>query len=193
MTEVERGLEQLCTAISATAGRQDLSGIERARSLRSKPTKGGKSLYECLNQLIHYWYCCAAASHLLQLGYTELDMRPTAEESTSNNKNSFDIRACHPTGVRVVGEVFCVSSALWPEKVRKTASKLMKAPSRSRRLIYYNLEAKETYGAERKGLFFLGVAAPKGGVQLVCSTETRFLPGISPNNLPQRSPASRLR
>lgn len=178
MAEVERALAQLCTAIAAKAGRQDQPGIERAISLRTKPATGGKSLYECLNQLIHYWYCCAAASHLLQLGYTELHARPTAADNTSNDNDAFDLKARHPDGISVVGEVFCVSPVLWPEKVRKTAANLMKAPPDSLRLIYYNREAKETYGAKRQGLFFFGIEASTGDVKLVCSTDKRVLPGI---------------
>src|SRR5687767_1169436 len=88
ISQVERGLADLCAAIAAAAGRHDISGIERARSLRAKPASGGKSLYECLNQLIHYWYCCAAASYLLSLGYRDLRTRPTAEESTSDENNA---------------------------------------------------------------------------------------------------------
>lgn len=182
MAEVERGLGELCTAIASVAARRDLSGIERARSLRAKPTSGGKSLYECLNQLIHYWYCCAAASYLLRLGYGDLLTRPTAEESTSDENDAFDILASHPDGVTIVGEVFCVSSGLWPIKMKKTARKLSAAPPNSLRLIFYNLEVKEAYRAKRQGLFFFGIGAPAGDVELVCSTDQRKLPGIAQPN-----------
>lgn len=189
MTEVEQGLAELCTAIATAAARKDLSGIERARSLRAKPADGGKSLYECLNQLIHYWYCCAAASHLLRLGYTELRTRPTAEENASDDNDAFDVVASHPDGIFVVGEVFCVSSGLWPIKVKKTAAKLMKAPTDSFRLVYYNREAKDPYRARRQGLLFFGVSAPTGEVELVCSTDKRGLPGIAPRHPLKQMPS----
>jgi len=187
ISELERALAELCTAIAAAAGRHDLSGIERARSLRARPTNGGRSLYECLNQLIHYWYCCAAASYLLRLGYCDLRMRPTAEESTSDHNDAFDVLASHPDGVKIVGEVFCVSSGLWPMKVKKAVTKLMSAPPDFLRLIFYNREAKETYRARRQDIYFLGVGAPMGDVELVCATDGRVLPGIAPNHRLQRT------
>jgi hypothetical protein len=181
MAKVERGLAELCMAIASAAARQDLRGIELALSLRAKPATGGKSLYECLNQVIHYWYCCAAAVYLLRLGYRGLHVRPTAEESTSAKNDAFDIIASHSTGVTIVGEVFCVSPSLWPAKVRKAVKKMTAAAPASRKLVFYNREAKEAYCAKREGVFFLGVRVPSGEVELVCTTDARGLPGITPN------------
>lgn len=75
--------------------------------------------------------------------------------------------ASHPDGVTIVGEVFCVSSGLWPTKMKMTATKLIKAPPDALRLIFYNREARKTYRAKRQGFFFFGVGAPAGEVELV--------------------------
>src|SRR4051794_37424660 len=100
--EVEAALASLCSAIALAAGDRAKAGIERARAIRARPVGGGKSLYECLNQLVHYWYCCAGAAHLLRSGYVDIRTRPTAEDSVSDTNDAFDIVARHPDGVSVV-------------------------------------------------------------------------------------------
>lgn len=177
--EVEQALGQVCGAIAAAAAGSG-TGLERARSLRAKPAAGGKSLYECLNQLIHYWYCCAAARHLLTWDYSDVEIRPTGTDNRSNDKDAVDVSGTAPTGVEILGEVFCVSTSLWPEKLRKSYNKLMKPDSDARRLIFYNLDAKPKYDAKKRpGAYFLSINT-SGAIALACPTDPRPLTGIAP-------------
>jgi hypothetical protein len=179
VSEVERALDQVCSAIAEAAAGVG-TGLDRARSLRAKPVAGGKSLYECLNQLIHYWYCCAAARHLLTWDYSGVEIRPTGTDNWSKDTDAVDVVGTAPDGVQVLGEVFCVSTSLWPEKLRKSYKKLMKLDSDARRLIFYNLDAKPEYDPKKRlGAYFLAINAT-GSVTLACQTDHRSLTGIAP-------------
>ena len=101
LRDLDQALDQVCVAIAQAASKSG-TGLERARSLRARPTEAGKSLYECLNQLIHYWYCCAAALHLLNSHYTNVEIRPTATDSRSKDKHAVDVAATAPDGVQVL-------------------------------------------------------------------------------------------
>lgn len=158
---LEQALSELCMVISRETGNTVLSGFDRARALRSKPDAGGKSHYECINQLIHYWYCCAAAKYLFDKGFENLVMRPTGHDNVAEDEATegpFDLEADHPEHGRLVAEVFCVSQGLWAEKMRKTRSKLSKS-SAEIRCIFYNSEAKPSYRPKTEWLVILGVDA----------------------------------
>ena len=75
--------------------------------------------------------------------------------------------------------MFCVSTSLWPEKLRKSYKKLMKLDSDARRLIFYNLDAKSEYDAKKRpGAYFLAID-PAGAIRLACQTDPRPLAGIA--------------
>ena len=139
--ELETALSALCLTISREIGNTNSSGLERARALRSRPDAGGKSHYECINQLIHYWYCCAAAAHLLCAGYGRVTMRPTGHDNVPDQEvemiagGPYDIEARHPRLGTITAEVFCVSEALWPQKMNKTRAKLTGSPGRHPRRV----------------------------------------------------------
>jgi hypothetical protein len=178
MLELEAALDALCLDFARVGSNQEMSGLERARQLRAKPVDHGKSLYECLNQLIHYWYCCAAGKHLMTCGCTALVMHPTAENSGSKEKHTFDLEACASDGAHVIAEVFCVSEALWPAKMRKTLKKVLAAEGNPHRLIFYNLEAKPTYPTKKAGVYIFGVEIGSGAVSPVCCTDPRRRIGL---------------
>jgi hypothetical protein len=167
MQQINVAIGRMCDRIAETAARTELQGIQRAISLRSKPEGGGKSLYECLNQLIHYWYCCAAGLHLFDIGYTTLHMRPTAEDNVSTESDVYDVVAFGEGSQTVVAEVFCVSTSLWSFKMSRTLKKLQNAPAECLRFVYYNLESKPKYRSKRYGISFYGVSSPSAGVTLV--------------------------
>jgi hypothetical protein len=175
INQLDSATGELCDSIAQAASRLDLQGIERAVSLRSKPSGGGKSLYECLNQLIHYWYCCAGGLHLFGLGYVTVQMRPTAEDNVSAEGGAYDLVAFSPSKPTVDAEVFCVSKALWPTKMSKTLKKLESAPSEHLRFIYYNLESKPTYRSKRDGISFYGISSPSTAVTLIYPTLTKAI------------------
>lgn len=160
---LEQALSELCMVISRETGNAFLSGFDRARALRSKPDAGGKSHYECINQLIHYWYCCAGATYLFGKGFENLVMRPTGHDNVADDQTTegpFDLEADHPEHGRLVAEVFCVSQGLWAEKMRKTRIKLSKS-SAEIRCIFYNSEAKPRYLPKTEWLVILGVDAKR--------------------------------
>lgn len=173
--ELERALSELCNAIAKETGNKKLSGLNRARALRSRPATGGKSHYECLNQLIHYWYCCAAAAYLLRRGFTQLRIRPTGHDNANDlgddesNGTPYDIRARHKRFGRIVGEVFCVSKALWPQKMAKTRTKLANSKA-ALRAVFYNMESKPAYKPKMSGLIVFGVRESKYDVVQLAST-----------------------
>jgi hypothetical protein len=173
LQEVEAGLEQVCNQLARVVSDQDMLPLQRIRSLRSKPQIDHKSLYECINQLTHYWYCCVAAQHLISLGCTDVRMRPTGTDSHSAEGDAFDVVASHPSGTRVIAEVFCVSPSLWQTKVANTVAKLKSWPNDALRLVYYNQECKPSFRPKSTGFHFFGITAPTGEVQLVCSTDQR--------------------
>lgn len=180
MAQIETALDGLCAEIVTVVGGVG-AALMRARALRIKPAEPShKSLYECLNQIIHYWYCCAAGRHLIEHGYTQLWMRPTAADSNPAGEVGYDIQAQSPDGIQIIGEVFCVSEGLWPQKMKDTYKKLSDDKSEARRLIFYNCEAKQHYKAKRAGAYFLTIAAPSGDVSLACATDSRPLAGVSP-------------
>lgn len=162
--ELDGALSELCLAISRETGDLSAPGLQRALALRAKPAAGGKSHYECINQFIHYWYCCAAAGHLLGLGWVDLVMRPTGHDNTAEGADAFDVEATHPALGRITGEVFCVSPALWAQKMAKTRAKLARsnAPIRA---AFYNLEAKESYRPKMERLKIFGVEMRSGVVR----------------------------
>ena|SRR5690606_20397999 len=173
--ELERALSELCHLISIEMGDSNFSGLERARALRSRPASGGKSHYECINQLIHYWYCCAAAKHLLSEGFTSLVMRPTGHDNatdlgdTEANGGPYDIEAHHAQFGEIAAEVFCVSQALWRQKMSKTLAKLAQSPA-SVRAVFYNAETKPKYRPKMERLVVYGIDAPSGLVRRIAST-----------------------
>ena len=183
--ELDRAFDGLCIeigkAVRKQAGQRSSKsgdGLARARALRAKPAAGGKSLYECLNQLIHYWYCCAAARHLCHNGYTDLVVRPTAVDSGGGNDKAYDLSAVSPEGTCVIGEVFCVSPSLFAAKLAKTYDKLDRNKSGARRLIFYNHDVgKQPSVKRRPQAYFLSIAQT-GAVQLVNATDARPLTGI---------------
>jgi hypothetical protein len=176
---IESALGGLCDEIARTATKEGLCGLERAKSLRTRPAEDRKSLYECLNQLIHYWYSCAAGIHLYSRGYENIVLRPTGTYSKSKKNDHYDIVAAHLRGQKVVGEVFCVSEVFWSTKMQKTKAKLNKhAPVQSRRLIYYNTEARKAPYSPRTGRFVIFGISPAGSVELISSTENRLTPGL---------------
>lgn len=175
LQEVEAGLEQICNELARVVSDQEMPPLQRIRSLRSKPQVGHKSLYECLNQLTHYWYCCVAARHLISIGCTGIRMRPTGADNHAVEGDAFDIVASHPSGARVLAEVFCVSPSLWQAKVANTVSKLKTWPTDALRVVYYNHECKPIYRTKSTGFHFFGVTAPTGEVQLICSTDQRCI------------------
>lgn len=173
--ELEHALSELCLTISKETGNVSTSGLERARALRTKPLAGGKSHYECINQLIHYWYCCAAATHLLRNGFTSLTMRPTGHDNATDLGDDerptgpYDIEARHCQTGTFAGEVFCVSKALWAQKMTKTRAKLAYS-SASIRAIFYNTEAKPTYKPKMQRLVVFGIESLSGTVREIAST-----------------------
>jgi len=172
-TELEGALDQLCQVIAAEAGASHKLAIERARALRSKPATGGKSPYECLNQLVHYWYCCRAAEFLLHAGYQGLQARPTAHDNVrakteAERGRPFDIEAIHPSRGSLVAEVFCVSEALWTQKMLETRARLQSS-SAACRAVFYNLEAKPAYQPKMENVAVFGIDR-RGAVSLLCST-----------------------
>jgi hypothetical protein len=183
--QVSEALSDLCDEVARIAGDVGRSGIDRARALRAKPEAGGKSPYECLNQLVHYWYCCAAARHLGQNDYANIQVRPTGHDNVPTDNGDgqpipervFDIEARHPSFGRVVAEVFCVSPALWPEKMRKTRNSL-KYESADARFIYYNLEVKHSYSPKMDRLAVFGVIAGTGDVRQVFARFDHQVPGV---------------
>jgi len=173
LQDLEEALAELCLVISRETGNIEASGIFRARTLRAKPEAGGKSHYECVNQLIHYWYCCAASKFLLNEGYQNLIVRPTGHDNIKqlddeSNDGPYDIEAIHPEIGRIVGEVFCVSEALWRQKIGKTCKKLIKS-SAKKRFVFYNIEAKRTYQCKTNEIAIYGISTTLN-VELVCST-----------------------
>jgi hypothetical protein len=173
--ELEHALSELCLTISRETGDVSTSGLERARALRSRPDVGGKSHYECINQLIHYWYCCAAAKHLLRKGFTSLTMRPTGHDNATDlgdderTSGPYDLEARHYRLGTLAGEVFCVSGALWPQKMAKTRAKLASS-SASVRAVFYNVEAKPNYSPQMERLVVFGIESPSGTVREIAST-----------------------
>lgn len=190
---LEKALSELCIVISRETGNTALSGFERARALRSKPDAGGKSHYECINQLIHYWYCCAGATYLFGKGFRNLIMRPTGHDNVSGDdtgEGPFDLEADHPIHGRLVAEVFCVSQGLWPEKMRKTRIKLS-ASSAEIRCIFYNSEAKPSYRPKTEWLIILGVDA-KRAIRPIHSIAAPFETAqVGPTSRSTRSRAKR--
>lgn len=180
MSEIDTALGQLCAEIVTMVSSAG-PALLRVRALRTKPAADHKSVYECLNQIIHYWYCCAAAKHLIQHGYTDLRLLPTAVDNAPKGRTGYDIQARSPEDIQIIGEVFCVSEGLWGDKIRKSYKKLARDESGARRLIFYNCEAKDHYTAKRRpGAYFLTIVAPSGDVRLACATDARPLAGISP-------------
>jgi hypothetical protein len=138
--------------------------------------------YECLNQLIHYWYCCAAGKHLITCGGIALVMHPTAENSGSKEKHTFDLSAYASDGGHAIAELFCVSAALWPEKMRKTIKKVLKADSDPHRLIFYNQEAKSAYPTKKAGVYIFAIDVGPGAVSPGCCTDPRRLADLWPGD-----------
>lgn len=182
MRELEAALDALCLDFARVSSNQAMSGLERARQLRAKPIDHGKSLYECLNQLIHYWYCCAAGKHLMSCGCTALVMHPTAENSGSKEQHTFDLDACVSNGGHVIAEVFCVSEALWPQKMSKTIKKVLKADGDPHHLIFYNGEAKPAYPTKKAGIYIFAIDAGSGAVSPVFCTDPRRLTDLWPGD-----------
>jgi hypothetical protein len=127
-----------------------------------------------VNQLIHYWYCGISASHLLSLGFTSIEVRPTGHDNATDlgddekDGGPFDLAARHPSLGRLAGEVFCVSEALWPQKMAKTRAKLAKSKA-DVLAVFYNAEAKTSYAPKMSNLVVLGITAETGGVDLIAS------------------------
>jgi len=160
--EIESALSDLCLDIAVQAGDINLTGIARAKALRSKPAAGGKSSYECLNQLLHYWYCCAGASFLLDSGFGNLVMRPTGHDNMNEGHlSAYDLEAKHPEYGDLVGEVFCVSRALWRQKIDATRGKLATSDA-DIQVIFYNAEAKPAYVPKSTwpAIFTIDVSGP---------------------------------
>lgn len=174
IAEVEAGMEEVCVAVARVASNSAMPPLHRIRSLRAKQSGGHKSLYECLNQLTHYWYCCVAARHLFSLGCSNVRIRPTGADSHSKEGDAFDVVAEHPSGAKVVAEVFCVAPSLWQKKSTSTLRKLVAWRGDALRVVYYNLECKPKYTTLSPGIRFFGITAD-GEVQLVCSTEARAM------------------
>jgi len=176
--QLERALAELCVVISRETGDLSKGGLERARALRSKPASGGKSHYECINQLIHYWYCCASAHYLLNSGFGSLVMRPTGHDNATDLGDDervpgpYDIEAAHPSRGKLVAEVFCVSEALWTQKMGKTREKLKESPAPIR-AVFYNVDAKPTYQSKMERLIVYGVHAPNGEVREIAGKSAR--------------------
>jgi len=186
MRQVDSALSELCFEISRITGDIGLSGFERARALRTKPEVGGKSPYECVNQLIHYWYCCAAARHLVGNGYIEIQVQPTGHDNVPDDEGDegqarervFDLEARHPSIGLLVAEVFCVSVALWPQKMNKTRKNLSDSTA-DVRLVYYNREAKQSYCPKMERIGVFGVIARTGEVQQIFARFSRQVPGVA--------------
>jgi len=191
--QLERALSKLCLTISRETGNRSVSGLERARALRSAPAQGGKSHYECINQLIHYWYCCAAARHLLKLGFRRLEIRPTGHDNANDladdeaDGGPYDIRAVHDRLGTIVGEVFCVSDRLWWQKMKKTRAKLEKSKA-AVRAVFYNEESKPSWRPTLRGLVAFGVrAASSQVVEIACTADLwHRVAGSEPNNAARR-------
>jgi hypothetical protein len=193
MRNLESALDDLCLDVARVSSDQKMSGLERARQLRAKPVDEGKSLYECLNQLIHYWYCCAAGKYLMTCGCTKLVMHPTAENSGSKGEHAFNLGAYTGDGTRVIAEVFCVSEALWQAKMRKTIKKVLEAGNEPHRVIFYNREAKLVYPTRKAGVYIFAIdVASGGGVSPICCTEPRRLIDLWPGD-PVSAPKGRSR
>jgi hypothetical protein len=173
---VEAALLDLTNEIVRIAGAEGKSGLSRALDLRSRPRAGHKSAYECLNQLIHYWYCCSAGHHLFDLGARTLEMRPTGHGSkASDGEHGFDIAVRQNQELLICAEVFCVSAALWGQKIAKTAKKLVTAknvPATAYRLIYCNEQGAQRKCTELPGVIVCSIQ-PSGAIQLVRSNDQR--------------------
>ena len=174
MEEVERALTALCLGFAKVSSDTLRSGLVRALDLRAKPArKKGKSLYEGLNQLIHYWYCCAAAKYLLAQGCIELVVHPTGHDSGSKETPNYDIAAKTSDGMSLIAEVFCVSSGLFNSKVGKTLEKFDKADDTVHRIIFHNQVDGRTLGARSRELYVFSIEAESGQVTPVLCTESR--------------------
>lgn len=77
----------------------------------------------------------------------------------------------------VLAEVFCVSKALWPQKMHKTR-KILNTSSAPARFIYYNREAKESYSPKMERLGIFGVTATTGEVKQIFARFDRQVPGV---------------
>ena len=118
-----------------------------------------------------------AARHEPELwpGISRNTQRPTAHDNAAGPGNAanvggpYDLQASHAGLGRFVGEVFCVSQALWQQKMRDTRAKLAKsdAPIRA---IFYNCEAKPSYRPKMDRLVVFGIAAPAFDLLEVAST-----------------------
>jgi hypothetical protein len=181
MNDIDAALGQLCSEIVTIVSGAG-PALLRVQALRTKPAEPGhKSVYECVNQIMHHWYCCAAAKHIIQHGYSDLRLLPTAVDNAPKGRTGYDIQGRSPEGIQIIGEVCCVSQGLWNGKIRKTYKKLSRDESGARRLIFYNCEAKSHYTAKKRpGAYFLTIASPSGDVRLACATDRRPLSGISP-------------
>lgn len=116
---IESALGGLCDEIARTATKEGLCGLERAKSLRTRPAEDRKSLYECLNQLIHYWYCCAAGIHLYSRGYENIVLRPTGTYSKSKKNDHYDIVAAHLGDKKLLERYFASQRSSGRQKCRK--------------------------------------------------------------------------
>jgi hypothetical protein len=90
----------------------------------------------------------------------------------------FDLEARHPETGRLVAEVFCVSAALWPQKMNKTRRSL-KGSLADVRFIYYNREAKDCYSPKLERLGVLGIIARTGEVQQIYARFDRQVAGVA--------------
>lgn len=102
-------------------------------------------------------------------------MRPTGHGSNAGGVHGFDIAVEMNQALLVCAEVFCVSDALWGEKLSKTAKKLVTAkhvPATAYRLIYCNERAAPKKGTETPGVIICSIGA-LGSVDLLQSNDPR--------------------
>jgi len=147
-------LVRACDELKADIRKICQSDDTSLNSLIAIKTKSGtqKSSYEGINQLAHYWYCVAAALRLFDIGCTNIEITGGSE----NNESKGDVVATKPDGSLIVGEVYCVSSALWPTKTLKEIKKLSSLGGNVEKFIFYNIEAKSNYSSKSKDIAFYG-------------------------------------
>jgi len=162
ISEIETATELLLIDISSICNRSTVSFIERAIALKTKGVDH-KSPYEAINQLLHYWHCMVAAKMLIKIGGENIKVTGGAE----NSGQSADVMANLKNKKKILGEVYCVSEALWPTKTSKTIKKI-NSEDADYKFILFNLEAKPEYISKSENIAFYGVNRNSQSINLLC-------------------------
>ncbi len=156
------------------------SGLKALDGLIALKTKGNerKSHYEAINQIAHYWYCIIAGLRLFDLGFSEVILTGGAEDSSSQG----DVAGMLNGELKIVGEVYCVSSALWRAKTQKEIAKLQSCDICDK-FILFNLEAKPRCQSAARNIAFYGADRESEEIKLLCYTDNQGRDSIPSANL----------